>query len=287
MTIRNPIEWTADVVGLVGRGGRARPREVVPPDGTVVSWPITVRKIDFHDLRDALWKGFEDFGANRTDVIFLCLFYPLFGLVMARAASGADMLPLLFPMASGFALLGPIAGVGLYEMSRRREKGLPSGWAAVFRVAGSPAFGSVLALGLLLFIIYAVWLFVAFEIYAVTLGPQPPVSAGAFLRDVFTTPAGWTMIGVGVGVGFLFACVVLILTDVAFPLLLDRNVGVARAIATSVEVAWVNPGPIAAWGAIVALGLLAGSIPLFFGLIIVLPVLGHATWHLYRKLVTA
>jgi uncharacterized membrane protein len=247
--------------------------------------PIDIRKIGLHDLRYAISKGFEDFGSNRTDVIFICLFYPVVGLVLARLASGYNMLPLLFPLASGFALLGPLAGVGLYEMSRRKEQGLKSGWATAFSVARSPAFGSVLALGLLLFFIYALWLLAAWGIYAATLGPQPPVSAGAFFHDVFTTTAGWTMAGVGVGVGFVFACIVLILTDVSFPMLLDRNVGVARAIATSVQVTRVNPGPIAAWGLIVALSLLLGSIPLFIGLVIVLPVLGHATWHLYRKLV--
>ncbi len=286
MTIRNPIEWTADRVGLGDSAGRARPPYVASPGAAETPRPIIVRKIDLHNLREALSKGFEDFGANRTDVVFLCLFYPLFGLVVVRIASGSEMLPLLFPMASGFALLGPLAGVGLCEMSRRREQGLESGWSAAFSVTRSPAFGSVLALGLILFMIYAVWLLIALGIYAVTLGPQPPVSVGAFLHDVLTTPAGWTMTIVGIGLGFMFACVVLVLTNVSFPLLLDRNVGVGRAIATSVQAARVNPGPIAAWGLIVAIGLLAGSIPLFFGLVLVLPVLGHATWHLYRKLVT-
>jgi uncharacterized membrane protein len=285
MTIRNPIEWSADMIGLVDRGGAPRPSFVARPETAESQQPIEIRKIEFHDLRDAIFKGFEDFGANRTDVIFICLFYPIAGLVLARLASGYNMLPLLFPLVSGFALLGPLAGVGLYEMSRRREQGLKSGWTTAFSVVRSPAFGSVLALGLLLFFIYALWLLTAWGIYALTLGPQSPVSAGAFFHAVFTTPAGWTMTVVGVGVGFVLAGIVLILTDVSFPMLLDRNVGIAQAVTTSVQVTRVNPGPIAAWGLIVVLGLLVGSIPLFLGLVIVLPVLGHATWHLYRKLV--
>lgn len=284
MTIRNPIEWTADRIGFGSNAGVARSR-AAPLGAADAPRPIVVTRIALHDLRDALAEGFQDFGANRTDVAFLCLFYPLFGLVMVRAASGTDLLPLLFPMASGFALLGPLAGVGLCEMSRRREQGLPGGWSAAFEVARSPAFGSVLALGVLLFVIYAVWLLIALGIYAVTLGPQPPLSVTDFLHDVLTTAPGWTMTIVGMAVGFVFACIVLVLTNVAFPMLLDRNVGVGRAIATSVQVARVNPVPIGAWGLIVALGLLLGSIPLFFGLVLVLPVLGHATWHLYRKLV--
>jgi uncharacterized membrane protein len=148
-----------------------------------------------------------------------------------------------------------------------------------------PSFGSVVGLGLILFGIYLLWLLAAWCVFMLTLGPEPPASLGAFLHDVFATGAGWAMIILGMGVGFVFACVVLTLTVVSFPMLLDRNVGVAQAIATSVKVVRLNPVPIAAWGLIVAIGLLLGSIPLFVGLLLVLPVLSHATWHLYRKVV--
>jgi len=285
MTIRNPIEWTADKVGLAGPP-RSRDASARSLDAHRVVDPPAVRKIQLGDLRDALAKGFEDFGANRTDVAFLCLFYPVVGLVLARLASGTNMLPLIFPLASGFALLGPAAGVGLYEMSRRREKGLEGGWTAAFGVVRSPSFGGVVALALLLFALYVLWLLIAWGIYAATLGPQPPASISSFLHDVFTTPAGWAMTLIGVGVGFVFAWVVLMLSVVSFPLLLDRNVGVGRAIQTSIKVVRLNLVPIAAWGLIITLGLVVGSIPLFFGLVIILPVLGHATWHLYRKVVS-
>lgn len=285
MTIRNPIEWTANKIGLVDRPYLARSS----PAGAATTWrsqqPIRVQKIELHDLKDAFSQGFQDFAANRTDVIFLCLFYPLFGLLLARVASGSDLLPLLFPLASGLALLGPLAGVGLYEMSRRREQGLGSSWAAAFGVTRSPAFASILGLGLLLFVAYAAWLLTAWALYAATLGPLPPTSLSALVRDVFTTGPGWALLIAGVGCGFVYACIVLVLTGISFPLLLDRNVGVSRAIATSVQVARANPGPMAAWGLIVALSLLIGSIPAFFGLMVVLPLLGHTTWHLYRKLV--
>jgi uncharacterized membrane protein len=118
-----------------------------------------------------------------------------------------------------------------------------------------------------------------------TLGPAPPASLGAFVRDVFTTGAGWTMIVVGCGVGFLFAVLVLMISVVSFPLLLDQDVGLYTAVATSVRAVLANPLPMAAWGLIVAGGLVIGSLPVFLGLIIVMPVLGHATWHLYRKVV--
>src|SRR3954447_14920750 len=251
MTIRNPIEWSADKFGLVDSAGGARAGSIEPVDMARSQQPILIRKIGYHDLRDAVAKGFEDFGENRTDVIFLCLFYPLCGLVVARLVSANNMLPLVFPLASGFALLGPLAGVGLYEMSRRREQGLDSGWTNAFSVARSQAFGSVIGLGLLLFVIYAIWLLTAWGIYAVTLGPQPPRSLGGFVHDVLTTGPGWAMTIAGVGLGFIYACVVLILTDVSFPLILDRHVTVGQAISTSIQVARSNPGPVAAWGLIV------------------------------------
>ncbi|MGI9507997.1 MAG: DUF2189 domain-containing protein [Geminicoccaceae bacterium] len=237
------------------------------------------------DVKDALTKGFDDFKACRTDVVFLCIIYPVVGLVLARFAFDYDMLPLLFPAASGFALLGPVAAVGLYEMSRRREQGLDARWSNAFDIIRSPSFVPILLLGLLLLVAFLVWLAMAQVIYMMTLGPTPPASLTSFIRDVLTTGSGWTMIIVGTGVGFLFALVVLAISVVSFPLLLDREVGLGSAVATSMRVCVENPLPIATWGVIVAGGLILGSIPAFLGLVFVMPLLGHATWHLYRKTV--
>ncbi len=283
--IRNPIEWAVDEVKLAALALRLTGRAVrgtqVSPDSPL---PV-IRRIGVADLRDVLARGLDDFGAYRTDVIFLCIIYPVIGLVLARFAFQYDMLPLLFPLASGFALLGPVAAVGLYEMSRRREQGVNTNWAQAFGVIRSPSFGAIVVLGLLLLAIFLLWLVAAQAIYLVTLGPEPPSSIATFVRDVFTTGAGWALIVVGVGVGFVFALVVLSISVVSFPLLLDRDVGVRIAVWTSVRAVVANPGPMAAWGLIVAGGLVIGAIPLFLGLVIILPVLGHATWHLYRKVV--
>ena len=156
---------------------------------------------------------------------------------------------------------------------------------AAFGVLRSPSIGSIILLGLLLVMIFVFWLSAAWAIYLVTLGPQAPASVGAFASDVLTTPAGWTMAVVGVGVGFMFAILVLTISAVSFPMLLDQDVGVGHAVRTSVRAVIANPGPMALWGLIIASGLVLGSIPLFIGLVIVLPVLGHSTWHLYRKVV--
>jgi uncharacterized membrane protein len=285
MTIRNPIEWATDQIKFAGLVVGSASRVGVGAEENVEAPLPEVRRIGVGDLGDALVRGLDDFAIYRTDVIFLCVVYPVVGLVLARLAFGYGMLPLLFPLASGFALIGPFAAIGLYEMSRRREQGGNVAWPDAFGVIGSRSFGAIVVLGLLLVAIFLFWLVAAESIYDFTLGPQPPASIGSFARDVFTTGVGWTMIVVGVGVGFLFALLVLVISVVSFPLLLDRDVGLGAAVWTSARAVTVNPGPMAIWGLIVAAGLVIGSIPLFLGLIIVMPVLGHATWHLYRKVV--
>ena len=284
MTIRNPIEWATDQLKLASLVVGSASRAGVGTEALDSRVP-EVRSIRIADLGDVLARGLDDFAAYRTDVIFLCIVYPVVGLVLGRLAFGYGMLPLLFPLASGFALIGPFAAVGLYEMSRRREQGGNIAWPDAFGVIGSRSFGAIVVLGLLLVAIFLFWLVAAEAIYEATLGPEPPTSIGSFARDVFTTGAGWTMILGGVGVGFLFALLVLVISVVSFPLLLDRDVAIGTAVSTSVRAVIVNPVPIAVWGLIVAGGLVVGSIPLLLGLIIVMPVLGHATWHLYRKVV--
>lgn len=285
MAIRNPVEWSADQfrqgTHAVGSGGRAAVYGT--PGGLGVP---SVRRIGTADLTDALARGYDDFMAYRTDIIFLCLVYPIAGLVLAQAAAGRDMLQLLFPLASGFALIGPFAAIGLYEMSRRREQGVTITWRDAFGVLNSPSFGSVLVLGLVLFAIFVAWLFAAQAIYDATLGPALPASIGSFLNEVFTTAQGWWMIVLGVGVGFLFAVLAFSVSVVSFPLLLDRKAGVGTAVLASLRAVAANPVTMAQWGLIVVAALVIGSIPLFVGLIVVMPVLGHATWHLYRKVVT-
>lgn len=283
--VRNPLEWAWDHLKQTGHAVEATAHTMEGSWEDRDAAPPRVRRIGAADIGDALAQGFKDFGACRTDVIFLCLIYPIAGLIISRMAFDYGMVALIFPLVAGFALIAPLFGVGLYEMSRRRELGLETGWTDAFGVVRAPAIGAILVLGLLLLALFCLWLSAAYFLYTVTLGPDAPVSAAAFARDALTTPEGWTMIGVGVGVGFLFALVVLIISVVSFPLLLDRNVGVGTAIATSVQAVRTNPGPMAMWGLIIAGSLLLGAIPLLVGLAIVLPVLGHATWHLYRKVV--
>lgn len=283
-TIGNPLSWSVDHIRASGRKlGSAAGRV----SGAREEELPRIRRIEIADLRQVLRAGLDDFAACRSDVLFICILYPVMGLVLAWFALDRNLIPLLFPLISGFALVGPVAAVGLYAMSRQREQGRAANWGDAFAVVRSPSFGAIFVLGLLLVAIFVVWMLTAWGIYAATLGPEAPASVGAFAREAVTTAAGWAMIVIGMAVGLLFALLVLAIGVVSFPLLLDRDVGVAGAVTTSFRVAALNPGPVGAWGLIVAIGLAIGSVPFLLGLIFVMPILGHATWHLYRRTVVA
>ncbi|MGA7804739.1 DUF2189 domain-containing protein [Bradyrhizobium sp.] len=256
----------------------------VQPTPDATAGPI-IRTIGLSDLHQALRLGWEDFKAVPSHAIILCVIYPVLGLVLARAAFGYAVLPLLFPLAAGFALLGPFAALGLYELSRRRERGEdPSAWDAL-DVLQSPSFGAMLGLGTLLLALFVTWVATAQAIYVAVFGYQGASGVSDFVQRVLTTPQGWWLIGVGCGAGFLFALVALCISVVSFPMMLDHHAGAGEAMVTSMRVAAKNPATIAAWGLIVAALLVLGSLPFFLGLAVVIPLLGHASWHLYRKAV--
>ena len=290
-TIRNPVEWVVDELREVAKGVEGAGRSIEHTSTHLFSRPLAVSKIEISDLREVLARGFDDFMAYRTDIIFLIAIYPLASLAIGAAALQHEFIPMLFPIVSGSVILGPFVGVLLYELSRRREHNLQHhhadnhSWANALTVARRRNFGAIMLLGAMLVVMYLIWLGAAFWIYRVTHGPQAIESVGRFVQDLFLTQAGWWLIGIGVAVGFLFAVLALMMTVVSFPLLIDRDVGLGTAVETSFRAVRMNPVPIAAWGLVVAGGLVAAAIPLLIGLAIVMPVLCHASWHLYRKLV--
>jgi uncharacterized membrane protein len=252
--------------------------------GDSPTYPI-IRKIGFADLKDAAAKGIDDFLAMPTHVIFLAVIYPLVGLFLARMTFRYDVMPLLFPLAAGFGLIGPFAAIGLYELSRQREKGVDVSWKHLFGVLQCPSLDGIAALGMVLLIVFVIWLATAQWLYQSLFGYGAPESIEQFLSDILTTSEGWILIIAGNGIGFLFAVLVLTISVVSFPLLLDRDVGAMVAVHTSVRVVLRNPLMMAVWGLFVAVTLAIGSLPFFVGLAVVLPVLAHSTWHLYRKVV--
>jgi uncharacterized membrane protein len=250
-----------------------------------VSTAYVVRKISLTDLGNALRLGWEDFKAIPTHAVVLCVIYPIIGLVLFRLVLGHSLLPLLFPLAAGFTLIGPFAALGLYELSRRRERGEEAAAWDAMHVLSAPSFGAILGLGVFLFALFTSWIAAADAIYVATFGYAPAASIPDFAQRVLTTTEGWSLIIIGCGVGFLFAVVALCVSVVSFPLMLDRHATAIDAIRTSVRAVMMNPIEMAVWGLVVAVLLVVGSLPFFVGLTVVLPVLGHATWHLYRKVV--
>jgi uncharacterized membrane protein len=246
-----------------------------------------IRTITLSDLHQALKLGWEDFKAVPSHAIILCVIYPVLGLVLARVVMGHSVLPLLFPLAAGFALIGPFAALGLYELSSRRERGEEaSAWDAM-EVLRSPSFGAMLGLGTLLLALFVTWVATAQAIYVSAFGYEGVTGISDFMTRVLTTRQGWWLIVVGCGTGFLFALAALCISAVSFPLMLDRHAGAFEAMVTSLRVVAKNPVPMAAWGLIVAVLLALGTIPAFLGLAVVIPLLGHATRHHYRKVIAS
>lgn len=280
-TIGNPLSWTLGALGsAAGYATEVAARGAADPDIR----PET-RGLVPGDLRRALRKGWDDLAVMRSDVLFACMLYPAMGAVLLALASQGNLTHLLFPVLSGFALVGPVAALGLYELSRRREAGREVSWGAMFEVLRNPRFPRILMLSLFNGVIFMAWLLLADAIHAATLGTERPASLVALVTAALTTPAGWVMTAVGTAVGAVLAAAVLAVSAISFPLLLDRDVTLPVAVLTSVQVVRENPGVMATWGLIVASGLVLGILPLLLGLVVVLPVLGHATWHLYRAAV--
>ena len=244
-----------------------------------------IRTIGWTDIKEALADGLDDFKEMPTHLAFLCVIYPFIMLVLARTYAEYEVLPLVFPFLAGYTLIGPLVATGMYELSRRREQGLDTSRIHAFDAFRSPAFGSILMLGILLLAVYFAWLAAAQAIYGQYIGASVPESVAGFVTQIISTPEGWMMIVIGNGIGLIFAALALSLSVVSFPMLLDRNVGVAMAVQTSIRAVLANPVTMAMWGLVVTVMLFIGALPFFIGLAVVLPLLGHATWHLYRRVV--
>ena len=257
---------------------------VIAGAGSKLDMPV-IRTISVSDLFDALRLGAADFWDRPSHYVMLVLIYPIVGIVLTVWMNGYHTWPLLYPLVGGFALVGPFAAIGLYEISRRRELGLDTSWSHAFEVLRSPAIGSIAAVGVMLLVVFTLWLTSAQALYEGLFGSSTPQTLTGLMTQMLTEPGGITLLIVGTMLGGLFALFTLCTTVIAFPLLLDRDVGAFVAVETSFRAVMKNPVPMLVWGAIVGAGLFIGAVPLFVGLAIVIPIFGHSTWHLYRKVV--
>jgi len=257
---------------------------ITPPAAAERSVP-DVRTITTADLRWALAEGWTDFREKRGDIVLIGFIYPVVGLLAAWFALNGELTPLLFPLIAGLSLLGPTVATGFYELARRREQGLESGWTHFFDPWRGPAAKELVLATLALALLFLFWIGTAWRLYQLGFGYNQDVGLAGFLTSLFTTAEGWRLIVIGNLAGLGFAIIALATSVVTFPMLVDRPVHVGTAIATSFRATARNPGTVALWGLIVAALLVLGCIPLFVGLAVVLPVLGYATWHLYTRLV--
>ncbi len=281
-TIGNPLSWGARHLSAAGHALGDAARHVGGDEAQALP---RLQPLEMSDLTTALRLGAQDFAAMRSDAVMAAVLYPIIGVFLIWATLHQGALPLIFPLVSGFALVGPVAALGFYELSRRREAGEDPSWMDAFGVVKAPGFGGIVLLSIGLAALFIAWLITAWAIHRLTMGAAPNDSASAFLDTVFSTEGGRRMVMIGLPVGFVFALVALSVSVISFPLMLDRDIGLPRAVITSVRVVRQNPAVMLAWGAIVVAGLLIGALPFLLGLAVTLPILGHATWHLYRRAV--
>ena len=244
-----------------------------------------IRQIAVSDVFAAIREGYEDFREKPSHYAFVALIYPIAGALLIGWSAGVELLPMVYPLLTGFALLGPLLALGLMEISRRRELGQPADWSNVLDLLKSPSLPALLMMSAYLVTLFMLWLVVSRGLYVSMIGDYPAPSVFAFANGVLEHPNAWAFLLWSNGFGFLLALIALTISIVAFPMILDRDCGAASAVATSVRATVANPVPVAIWGLMVAALLAVGMATLMVGLVVIVPVLGHATWHFYRRLV--
>lgn len=245
--------------------------------------PVTVASdLRVRDLRAALAAGWRDFTACPVYGLFFGAIYVVAGLFLYYALFNWGAVVWLIPAAAGFPLLAPFVAVGLYEVSRRRELGLPMSWSVVLGALRGRGDEQILSMGVIVFVAFGFWLMIAHGIFAVFMAES---GIGSESLALFTTTAGIMMLAVGTIVGAIMALAFFAITVMSLPMLVDREADFLTAIIVSLGTVRSNRFVMVTWAVWIAIGLFIAMLPLFLGLLVALPVFGHATWHLYRRAV--
>jgi len=243
-----------------------------------------VRRITAADVVEALGRGLRDFQARPFYGLLFGALYAGGGIFIVLSVTALGMVYLAYPLAAGFALIGPFVAIGLYEVSRQREAGEPPSLGRIWGTMRSRS-----EIGWMAFVtlfVFIIWMYQARLLVALFLGLNASFpSIQQFIAVVLTTTEGLTFLMIGNLIGAALALILFSLTVVSFPLLLDRDVDFITAMITSIRAVVTSPGPMIGWAAIVVILLIVSALPFFLGLLVTLPVLGHTTWHLYRRVV--
>ena len=258
---------------------------VVQSTGTAPRSDPVVRAITLTDVNEAWAQGIRDFRAAPAYGLVFGGLYAVGGIIIIACVTALGLGYLAYPLAAGFALIGPFAAVGLYEVSRRREAGMVLTWRAVLGSIFEQRNSQLAWMGLVTMLFLVVWLYQVQLLVALFLGTRSFPTLHAFLVALTTTPEGLIFLFLGNAIGALLSIALFSITFVSFPLLLDRDLDFVTAMITSVRAAITSPVAAIGWAICIVVLLILASLPFFLGLVVVLPILGHTTWHLYRKIV--
>ncbi len=258
----------------------------VTPGGQEPDVPMPeVNELGFDDLKECLLKGMNDFARAPRFGLVIGSVFTLGGILIILSLTVWKVNWLVYPAIMGFPLVGPYAAVGLYEVSRRREKNLPLQWKEILKSSWFNSKRELQWMAFVMLFIFWIWIYQVRLLVAIILGEMSFATWARFLEIITTTTEGLIFILVGHVVGAFLAMVLFSVTVVSIPLLLDRDVDFITAMITSISTVFKSPVVMLSWGVFVTLAVIASFIPMFLGLLIVLPVLGHTTWHIYKKAV--